>query len=284
MNIVFLVFGTNISYHLQTYFAIISVLKWKRPDDTVTLYTDNRELYIRLQGHIAIEFLEKSKLDEWIDNTGYIFRAKIKAIEDSAEKHPGKNLLFLDGDTFVRGRFDEIDTAMNQHNAIMHTDEGHPSKMRGASLRMWKAVKGARFGDFAIGGQHNVWNSGVIGIPKDKLGEVIPLALQVCDHILRQNVACFTAEQYAFAVAMQQRCTVIPATEWVAHYWGNKEQWHEIATGFFMRSYMQGRTVDEEIEAFAALNLADVPLSIRKPNTQRRLVKLVKKLFPDKIM
>jgi len=102
-------------------------------------------------------------------------------------------------------------------------------------------------------------------------------------HVLQENVNCFTAEQYAFAVAMQEFCDVQPATKWIAHYWGNKEQWLDVATKFFLESYMAGRTIEEDMKEIDNLPIKDLPIHIKKSNTQRRLVRFIKKIFPDKL-
>lgn len=283
MNIVFLVFGDKLVYHLQTYFAIVTVLKNKRGDDTVTIYTDHPEHYKRLESVITIEAFDEITLSDWMDGKGYIYRAKIKAIEESARKNPDRHLLFLDGDTCVTGGLDGIRAALDRGEGVMHTDEGHPSKMKGRSLGMWNAVKGTDMGAFRISMRHNVWNSGVIGIPKTQLDKVIPLALEACDMILAKDGKCFTSEQYAFSIAMQESCRIVPAKAWIAHYWGNKEEWLAAIGDIVVATHMAGLTVEEEIRNLDLGALCSVPLLVRRSNTQRRLTKLICKIFPDRI-
>ena len=107
MNIVFLVFGDTLAYHMQTYFALLTVLRHKRGADSVVVYTDMPQYYNRLEGRISLHTLDKETLDSWINGTGYIFRAKIKAIEDCAARHGGSHILFLDGHVNSWSRRDE---------------------------------------------------------------------------------------------------------------------------------------------------------------------------------
>jgi len=187
MNIVYLVFGTKTTYHLQTYFSILTVLRHKRKTDTITVYTDNPQYYRRLKA-VNVSTFSKKTLDEWINGTDYIFRAKIKAIEESAKRKPDANLLFLDGDTvLLNDELAEIEETLNSGKGIMYTNEGHPSKMRGKALRMWNAVKGKTVDGCTLSMKHNMWNSGVIGIPMAKKGAVISLALDVCDMFCRKT-------------------------------------------------------------------------------------------------
>lgn len=283
MNIIYLVFGSNIAYHLQTAFAVLTVLKYKRVEDIITVYTDMPQYYQRLNGRVVVKYLDKETLDKWISGTGYIFRAKIKAIEDSSRNNPDKDLLFLDGDTILRNDYlGEIAALLDAGNGVMYEDEGHPSKMKGKSKKMWEAVNNKSLDDCIISMKHNVWNSGVIGIPKEKKTGIIDMALRLCDMILSENVECFTAEQYAFSIAMQERCHLCEAKKWIGHYWGNKEQWHDLAMRFFLESYMAGRSIDEELIAIDSLLLKDIPLQVRRSNTRRRLIRIATKLFPDK--
>lgn len=282
MNIVYLVFGDGLAYHLQTYFSILTALKARREGDTITVYTDYPQYYRRLSRHVCIREITAKEESEWLNGTGYVFRAKIKAIEDAMGKHPDKHLLFLDGDTVVRDGFHHIELLLDKGTCVMHADEGHPSKMRGASLRMWKAIEGETLGSCTFSMRHNVWNSGVIGIPASKLGEVVPMALTVCDFILGKQVRCFTAEQYAFSVAIQEAGAVKPAKDWVAHYWGNKDGWHELIGEFMLSSYMQGRSVEEDIKALDDFPLSTTPTYVHHSSTKRRLVGLLDKLFKDK--
>lgn len=283
MNIVYLAFGPRIVYHLQTYFSLLSFLRFKRDTDHITVYTDNPQYYRRLEDYVSIAVIDHKILEEWINGTGYIFRAKIKAIEDCAVKYPGQHLLFMDGDTVLfKDGLEKMESLMTAGKGLMYTDEGHPSKMAGASLRMWKAMKGEQIGDCVVSLKHNVWNSGVIGIPADKLLPVIRLALQACDRILEKKVRCFTAEQYAFSIAMQEYGTVKAATPWVLHYWGNKDEWHRRINEFMITSYLSGAGVEQDILALGDFPFEDIKLYVRKSNTKRRLTGLIDKLFPER--
>lgn len=283
MNIIFLVFGKELVYHLQTYFSILTVLKAKREIDQITIYTDNPQYYNRLKGYVHLSVLNEEILDDWINGTGYIFRAKIKAIEDSISKDASRHLLFLDGDTvFLDNKLDSLVQLLDSGKGIMYVDEGHPSRMKGASLRMWNAVKGKNIGGCTVSMKHNVWNSGVIGIPKGKLKTVVRLALELCDKILDAKVDCFTAEQYAFAVAMQEYCQVMPATGWIIHYWGNKDEWHKSINDFMIKSYLSDHTVQQDLDALTTFPFDNIKSFIKKSNTKRRLLFLLEKLFPEK--
>lgn len=285
MNILLLCFGNNTALHIQTYFAILTILKYKNEDDTVTIYTDHPEYYKRLEHHIRFAILSKEDIDNMIEDTGYIFLVKIKAVMESAKANPDRHLLFIDCDTCFYCKMDEIRALLDNGQGVMYNDEGHPSQMKGKSLRMWNVIKGMNIGDTGsrLSMKHNMWNSGVIGIPKEKLNDVLPLALNLCNMILRTDGICFIAEQYSFSVAMAEHLTLHPATPWVGHYWGNKDGWTAYISDFLVRSHVNGWTVDDEIGHIDTEACSRLPLRIKKPKMNRRLVNLANRLFPNKI-
>ena len=283
MNIILLVFGTNNQYHIQTYLCLLSLLKHINKTDTISVYTDHPEFYKRMKGHIDIIALSAQTLKDWIKHSDYIFRAKIKAIEDSAKHHPQKHLLFVDCDTVLYQSLDEMKSILNSGQGIMCNDEGHPSKMKGASLKMWKALAGKTIGNCTVSLRHNVWNSGIIGIPKDKKESVINLALKACDFILAQNTNCFTAEQYAFSIAMQENLKLHSAHNWFIHYWGNKEEWTALSSDFMISSFLEGKTIDEEIRDLKQLDFTSIPIRRKKHINNKRLIQLADKMIPDTI-
>ena len=283
IDFVYLVFGNAQAYHTQAYFSMLTVLRGKRGQDTVTVYTDRPRHYARLAGRVEVRELGKATLDEWINGTGYVFRAKIKALEGHAAGNPGAHLLFLDGDTCLQGGASGMAQLLDSGTGLMHKDEGHPSAMRGASLRMWNAMKGKSVGGCTVSMRHNVWNSGVIGIPAGRAAAVYAMATEACDAILGCGAGCFTAEQYAFSIAMQEAMQLQPAEPWVAHYWGNKEEWQGRIASFITEAHTSGLSLDDEIKALDAFPMATLPLFVRKSNTQRRLTKLIKRMFKDKI-
>lgn len=283
MNIVLLAFGDNLLYHIQAYFCILSLLKYRDEEDTITLYTDAPKYYNRFKGYATVIELTDSMITEWMKDYDYLFRVKLKVMEDSAKKHPDNHLVFIDCDTVVTSPLSNIKALLDKGKGIMYNDEGHPSKMKGASLAMWKALKGKTIEGCVISEKHNVWNSGVVGIPHTKVDHVIGLAIQVCDYILETGVKCFTAEQYALSVAMKEYCKIVPVEKYIIHYWGNKDEWTSLIITFICNSFLKDKSVDQEVKALAKVDVDDLPLRVKKSHTLQMILKVMNALFPDKI-
>jgi len=282
MNILYLVFGNRISDHIQAHLSIRSFLRHVDDKDSIFVITNKPKFYERFKGVTPIGVTDKT-LREWEGSKHFFWRVKIKAIEYIAKKYPDQHLLYLDSDTVLTSGLSEIKNLLDKGKGLMHKDEGHPGKMKTKSLRMWKQVCGNTYGGVTIGEKHNMWNAGVVAIPAPKLQEVISLALTLCDGIVEENVERVVIEQWSLSIALYETTSLVPAEQWIAHYWGNKEQWLDVATKFFLESYMAGRTIEEDMKEIDNLPIKDLPIHIKKSNTQRRLVRFIKKIFPDKL-
>lgn len=283
INIIFLSIGDKYEMHLQTYFAIITTLKYKGSNDFITVYTDHPEKYKRLKKHIKIKELSTRTISEWLNGTGYFFRAKIKAIEEAADSCPDNHLLFLDSDTFVFDRLDSIREMLDRKEGVMNVKEGHPLDIGGKHKKMYNAIKGKRIGNIEIGLKHEMWNSGVIGIPNEKLKAVIPLALQINDFITREYNKCFTIEQYAVSIAMSENMVLNASTKYIGHYWGNRELWLPYIGKMLATSFVTDTNVEQEIADIDPIPLREWPVYVKSSNTKRRLTNLLSKIFPNKI-
>lgn len=283
-NIMFLSFGNETRFHLQTYFAILSILRFASNHTTIIVYTDRPELYGRLAQHIEVVSLTKGQIDEWVNGSGYIYRTKILSILDFTRRFPGRNLLFIDCDTVAMQPLDELAAMLNRGKGVMHQIEGHPASMYHSQKRLWKVLKGRTIGGTTISMRHLMWNSGVIGIPAGMIEPIATHALAICDAAIEGNARCLTIEQYAFSVAMQETLEICTANRCIAHYWGNKEQWLAVAANFIQMSHFKGLSLDEEVDVFPSSNLEKLPLQVKQSNTRLRLNKFLSRIFPDRII
>lgn len=164
----------------------------------------------------------------------------------------------------------------------MHLDEGHPSRMKTKSLRMWNTVNGCTYAGVTIGQQHNMWNAGVVAMPEGKVASTVALALAICDGMLDDGAERVVIEQYSLSIALYERLGLTSAQPWIGHYWGNKDEWNAFASKFFLEAHMKGLSVEETTAALAFENLTSLRIHVHKSNTQRRLTNIIKKLFPDR--
>ena len=88
-------------------------------------------------------------------------------------------------------------------------------------------------------------------------------------------------EQYSLSVAMTENTQLMSSKPFVAHYWGNKPQWIDIAKNLIVKSLMTKSDLDKDIAEFSNSMIKETPVYVKKHNTNRKLKGLVDKMFPD---
>lgn len=284
MNILFLVFGRRLSDHLQAHLAIHTFLPHLADDDRICVMTTAPEYYADFADakQVTTDHVTEQLLDEWEGKHHFFWRVKIKAMERMATIYPDDALLYLDSDTFLKGDLSGVKGILGQGKGLMHLDEGHPSRMKTKSLRMWNTVNGRTYAGVTIGQQHNMWNAGVVAMPEGKVASTVALALAVCDGMLDDGAERVVIEQYSLSIALYERLGLVSAQPWIGHYWGNKDEWNAFASKFFLEARMKGLSVEETTAALASEDLTSLRIHVHKSNTQRRLTNIIKKLFPDR--
>jgi len=107
--------------------------------------------------------------------------------------------------------------------------------------------------------------------------ETTDLALAVCDGMLDDGSEPVTVEQYALSIALKERSTrMVEADRWIGHYWHNKYYWSRYIAKFFVRSYREGHTVEEDIRRIRKTNLKGVHQRIL---IKRTLAKFTGRLY-----
>lgn len=280
MNILYIIFGEKIVYHIQAYLSIRSFQKQLNGSDNIFVMTTKPELY----AHSAIHVIpvDDKTINDWEGEYHFFWRVKIKAIEYMIEHYPNSHLLYLDTDTFLYGQLNTIKEHLNQGLGLMHKDEGHPSKMMTKSKRMWNQVASRTYSGITLGLQHHMYNAGVVGIPKDNAHKIVATALGICDQMLSENVERIVIEQYSLSIALYELAHLIEAEKIIGHYWGNKSEWEQYAIELLAKAYMTGSTISEEIEKLDVSTFYKIPVYIHQSNTGKKLHRLIDNYFKDK--
>lgn len=278
----YLTFGPNMEYHVQAYLSMLSFYKQMTKEDRIVMVTNMPQYYKYAEKWADVIAIDNQQIKEWEGPHHYRFRIKTMAMKQQVENHPNEHLLFVDTDTFLYGKLNDIRDIMNQNNTIMHKDEGHPSKMKSASLRMWHTVSSKTLAGVTLGMQHNMWNSGIIGIPAQLTQEIINHTISLLDAMLDIGVKSFNVEQYALSVAMIEHSTIKEATSYVAHYWGNKQEWKAITYELIAKAHMKQLSLKEELAQIDISELRTHPIYVHQSSTGKRLKELINNLFKDK--
>lgn len=278
MVIMYLTFGGRTDISVQAYFSILSFYRQLGKDDSIVMVTTTPEYYKRMP-FVNIITINDKKIEEWKGKHHFFWRTKIKAIEMVAQKYKDSDLLYVDCDTFLYGDFNKLKDNLANCQGLMDVDDGHPKFRKFKPRRMWKKIGGNTYNGITLGMQHNMWIAGVLGIPRERKESVIQTALNLCDEILDDKPEDIVVEQYALSVAMYEKSSLKSTQDIIGHYWSNKEDWINLINAFIIKSYMSNATIEDDIDRFQTLPLAEIPIYNKQHNTPRRLNKLLNKLF-----
>ncbi len=276
MNIVYFVLGGNTVIHMQVGFSIRTMLAQASANDTIYVVTDTPTVYVNLP-QVRIIPISDDEIREYRGPHDFFWRVKIMVLRQIARMAPDKAMMYLDGDTYLYGSLDEIKALLADGCSLMHKDEGCPGDMKQKSLSMWQTVNGKTYAGITIGREHHMWNAGVVAIPANRVVETTDLALAVCDGMLDDGSEPVTVEQYALSIALKERSIrMVEADRWIGHYWHNKYYWSRYIAQFFVRSYREGHTVEEDIKRIQKTNLKGVHQRIL---IKRTLAKFTGRLY-----
>jgi pimeloyl-ACP methyl ester carboxylesterase len=201
-------------------------------------------------------------------------------------KEQGKDkeaLMYIDCDTFAVRDLKPLFEGATQGLAYMQKNEGMPYLTHGPSKRLWDDVKGKTYCGIVIDEHSEMWNSGLIAAPVSVMEKVCGLTLRLCDEMLAQGIKSFNVEQFCFALALRHECQQIHTAEpFFCHYWGNKEGWNQVQTEFFVRSYMEQLTVEQEVQLFKAMDFTVVPYYVKSPIWRDRFLRWTDRIAPLK--
>ncbi len=276
MNIVYFVIGGNPVIHMQVSFSIRTFLAQTCNDDIIYVVTDTPTIYDGLN-RVVILPITQERIKEWRGKHDFFWRVKIKVLQHIAQVSPGKPMMYLDGDTFLYGNLADIKALLADGCGLMHLDEGCPGDMKEKSLSMWQTVNGKTYAGIIIGRQHHMWNAGVVAIPAEQVVKTTDLALAVCDGMLDDGSEPVTVEQYALSIALLESTQrMLEAKQWIGHYWHYKYYWSRYIANFFIHSYRERSTTEEELER---IRHTDLKWLHRRILLKRTFAKLVGKLY-----
>lgn len=281
MVLTYLVFGAALQNYSQAYFSILSFLARKSGDDLIVVLTDRPEFFEGLREEIEVLTLDNKQLEDWKGPYQFFWRIKIKALQEVVLRYPSRHVLYLDSDTFFFRDATGLKDILEAGSHLMHLNEGAlselPSKTEGT---MWRQLKGKTFEGVAMETDLHMWNAGVVGVSKHDT-HALERALALCDALCEQQVTPRLIEQFALSVALS-RGGMAAADHVIGHYWSNKKGWNERIGQFFAESLLKGWGRKEQLEAVAAMDFSEVPVSVQTRNRHRRWVKRIDRWFPPK--
>ncbi|OOF43711.1 hypothetical protein [Rodentibacter trehalosifermentans] len=283
MNLLLLTFGQKQENHYQAVFCILTFLKDSQIKNIIMI-TDYPEFYRFLGDKVRIISIDENTLADWKGKNDFFWRIKIKALELAIHQYPNEHLLYVDSDTFLASNLQNIAQKLDKHIGLMHTFEYQLSaKNQGETVkRMYSTLKNKAFFDVVINEQSEMWNAGVIALPKTSAKKIIMLSLALCDAICETPCPCRLVEQFSFSLALNHLTELHPCDDVIGHYWGNKSEWNQLINQFFVNALLKQKTLAQCVEELNEFNWRSLPLEKKLRSTNSKLKRLIDKLFPHK--
>lgn len=281
---VFLAYGASTEIHKQTIAAICSLAAVEHiPSGYRTvLYTDSPDYYSWLNLD-SIQLLSSDQLIEWMGPSRFGFRIKPCLMAAVAGACSGP-LVYMDGDTVVRGSMVAAETRLLEGGALMHVQEYQVSDRRTKERREYmQRIGGVDLGGgLALGEESWMWNAGLIGLPEQHLDaplKVIPMI----DRMIACGLSTRTRlkEQLAFSLYLDARSELSDVADSVIHYWGNKVGWAPLLDRWMLELCGRDSSAAEAGRLLHQMRPYPPAIAPKKTKVEKRKAKLRKLLRLD---
>jgi hypothetical protein len=245
---VIVAYGEHPNLRLQSTYALLSALAFGGDvPPAFTIYTDAPEWFAPFANFTHIEFLDAARIANLTGGTNDPYHLKLAAIRDAAARTPETPALFIDADTFFTQPYAALVQRLHAGERILHRREyavaTHPtSQMR----KFRRSLRAANLQDTLS--FLSMWNSGVVGLPSGP-AVVLDEALAILHRLAPHTKKKYLAEQFSLSLAMTTGAPVIPAEEFVFHYWFQKDDYT--------------RAIQQRLDAWKEFPLADQLAALR---------------------
>jgi hypothetical protein len=241
----YLAFGKNTTNHTMSYFSFLTLKKLAPANSRFVIYTDTPEYYQALSPAMETRILSESQLNEWQGKHKFLWRIKIMAMLDSAQKDSG-HLIYLDTDTFALENITPMIQKLETGTCFMHVCESLLSEDKAKNkILMWNQTKNKIFGGMLVNTQSAMWNAGVVAINAESKISLLTKALQSTDEMCEQKVEPWLIEQFSLSQALASTNKIEACDKWIAHYWGYKKEFIQKIDTLLSQAYQKKLSFDE---------------------------------------
>ena len=237
--ILFIAYG-NIDNINECRYSLLKYLHTAPSSNTsIIIYTDKPHLfraYVSFFSGIILKEVTLAQIKEWRGTDDFVFRIKIKVIQDFFLHYAG-NLLYCDTDTYNTKPLQPIFTAIENGHFFMHQYEGILGDQSNAYFKKWDTFLSKNTINYngkklQYSKQIQMWNAGVLGLNSAN-SSLLDDVLCLTDAIYKKFPK-HIAEQFAFGYCLQQKGEIRSTANAILHYWDLKE-FRTVLAEFFER-------------------------------------------------
>jgi len=228
--LIYLSFG-NDHYHRETLFSLLSFYKFHSENDQIKIliYTDTPNFFKEiLPPTVQYRTIDSQQINDWKGVLNYIYRLKIKVLQDVCKTYTG-NFLFVDTDTVFLKNCTSLYKEIEAGELLLDANEGKLIDNKGGIARKTKRFlkKQNTFSipsdatTITLSDQFVVWNSGTIGFT-NAIQKTLQSVEELMD-VLYVKSKIFIVEQIALSYYFQKIKQPKETKNFIHHYWDFKE-------------------------------------------------------------
>ncbi len=258
-----LVFGEAESHAWQANLAALSLLAHAPAPMEVVIASDRPQRYAWLcrDPRVRVHVVDQATMAAWRGAHGFFWRIKLECIRSQIDGSAA--VVYLDSDVLARRDLAPLVERLARGEVAMHEPEQRlaSSKRRG-DRALYALTGGKSWGGLAVDQGTVMWNAGVVGVgPAGK--ELVERALGTCDTLCAGIGNHTLNEQFSLSLALAATGRLIPAKEWLDHYWGNKPGYQTAITQQLSDMLIAGMSPAEAAELVRAKPI-QLPVHVRR--------------------
>jgi hypothetical protein len=258
---VFLTCGGQEAYHLQAWYALLSVLAYAPAGVQPVMVTDQPERYRWFQDRVSVLPIDAAQVKAWRGPHDFLWRVKIEAIRAAAAAGGPGPLVYCDTDVVARSGVERLLADLEAGDVFMHRCEAPFGRLKGRTgTPVRRRLPGRSWAGVPAGKRSEMWNAGVVAVKDYAL---IDRALAVCDAILADGFHHTLVEQASFSLTLATTGRLHAADHAIIHYWGNKPGWEAELSRILAEALVRGLTPAEAVELVRSKPI-ERPLHIRR--------------------
>lgn len=271
-QLLYIVYGDNINYQIETKLSILSVLRHTAEANfSIRVMTDQVAAY---EGWpVDVLAFTPQLLEDWLGPTHHHYRRKTMGILTALDY--AEQTIFLDTDTLLKDNANELFGLFKEGEVLVDTVDGTWGDCKQdsviAKISAYLEKTHPEFDESL-----KVVNSGVLGFfTADK--PLLETAVNFIDEMsANADPDCRLLEQFSFALCLDKQRKLVEHQH-IYHYWSKKEFFHEMGQHFFTKygfNYQRDYPVKSK----------EIPIAVIRPTFLSRFMGRLKiKPYPKKL-
>lgn len=279
MIAMYVIWGDREDLYAEAAFSICTMLA-DPAIAKVAVLASNPALFAFLGDKVDVVPATPGEVAEWGGPRDFLFRRKIRGLQTISARYPGKDVLYLDTDTFRGASMRPVADAVGSGRLCMGDGTGYLAKARDSGNRKtYRMLRGKTVRGFTIDETAERFNAGILGIPGGMVGEILDDALAMSDEIY-DITDYIGSEEIAYSFTFQKRGPVQDIGNTVGHYYGNKAGWQSLIRRFFLLQFLQGADLETIVAESVKVDMTAAPTYEHRPRRRRQLLALADRFWP----